>query len=164
VVVTQGTAANGDLHQLVQPTLDALADTDHLIVAAFGREPRPGELNVPANARVERFIPFDRLFPFTAAVITNGGYGGTQLALAHGLPVVVAGGGGGEDKPMTAARVAAFGVGLDLLTPRPTPQAISAAIDRVLGDPSYRQRATELASHYQASEPIARIQDLLNTD
>ena len=162
VVVTQGTAANDDLSQLIQPTLDALAGGDYLVIAALGREPRPGELRVPVNARVEPFIPFDELFPYATAVVSNGGYGGTQLALAHGVPVIIAG--GGEDKPMTAARVAAFGVGMDLLTPRPAPQLIASAVDAVLRDPSYRQCAQRLAAHYEASEPIAGIERLLSAD
>jgi MGT family glycosyltransferase len=158
VVVTQGTMANLDFSQLVQPTLDALADTDLLVVAALGREPRAGELRVPPNARVAPFIPFDVLFPLADAFITNGGYGGTQLALAHGLPVVVAG--GTEDKPMTAARAAAFGVGVDLGTPRPEPTAVHDAVQRVLRDESFRERAAALAQRYRASDPIARILEL----
>ena len=36
-------------------------------------------------------------------MLTNGGYGGVQYALAHGVPLVVAG--DTEDKPEVAARV-----------------------------------------------------------
>lgn len=160
VVVTQGTLANLDFGQLVQPTLDALADTDALVVAALGREPSAGELRVPPNARVAPFIPFDVLFPLADVVVTNGGYGGTQLALAHGLPVVVAG--GSEDKPMTAARAAAFGVGVDLGTPRPEAAAVADAVQRVMRDPSFRERATTLAQQYRASDPVARILELID--
>lgn len=159
-VVTQGTMANLDLGQLVQPTLDALADTDMLVVAALGRQPRAGELRVPPNARISPFIPFEVLFPLADVVVTNGGYGGTQLALAHGLPVVVAG--GSEDKPMTAARVAAFGVGIDLGTPRPEAAAVADAVQRVLRDPSYRTRAATLARQYRACDPVARILELID--
>lgn len=160
VVVTQGTMANDDLNQLVQPTLTALAHTDHLVVAALGRRPRPGELQVPDNARIEDHVPFDRLFPFADAVVTNGGYGGTQLALAHGIPVVVAG--GSEDKPMTAARVAARGVGIDLQTATPAPDVISAALARVLHDPSYRENAARMARRYRTSDPLTAILDLID--
>ena len=37
-------------------------------------------------------------------LVTNGGYGTVQQALAHGVPIVVAG--ATEDKPETAARIA----------------------------------------------------------
>ena len=49
------------------------------------------------------------LLPKTDVFLTNGGYGGVQLALRHGLPIVVTG--GQEDKPEVAARVAWAGVG-----------------------------------------------------
>ena len=39
-------------------------------------------------------------------MVTNGGYGGVQLALAHGVPLVVAG--NTEEKGEIAARVAAY--------------------------------------------------------
>ncbi|MEU8718677.1 nucleotide disphospho-sugar-binding domain-containing protein [Streptomyces sp. NPDC048663] len=115
VALTQGTVANHDLTDLVQPTLAALADEDVLVVAGLGgRKIAPGDLHVLSNARVESFIPFDALFPLADVVATNGGYGGAQLALHHGVPLVVVG--GSEDKPAVAARVAHFGFGVELRT------------------------------------------------
>ncbi|WP_329523410.1 glycosyltransferase [Streptomyces griseoaurantiacus] len=53
VALTQGTVADHDLTDLVQPALDALADEDVLVVAGLGgRENVAGELRVPSNARV----------------------------------------------------------------------------------------------------------------
>lgn len=72
-------------------------------------------------------------------MVTNGGYGGVQLALRHGLPLVVAG--GSEDKPAVAARVADFGVGIDLRTGRPDAAAVGHAVWRVLDEPAFRRRA-----------------------
>jgi UDP:flavonoid glycosyltransferase YjiC (YdhE family) len=42
------------------------------------------------------------LLPHVDAMVTNGGYGGVQQALAHGVPLVVTG--DSEDKPEVAAR------------------------------------------------------------
>ncbi|MFI1393153.1 glycosyltransferase [Streptomyces griseoaurantiacus] len=132
--------ADHDLTDLVQPALDALADEDVLVVAGLGgREIVAGELRVPSNARVESFLPFDALFPLADVVVTNGGYGGVQLALHHGVPLVVAG--GSEDKPAVAARVADFGVGVDLRTGRPGTAAVGQAVRRVLDEPAFRRRA-----------------------
>ncbi|WP_406255474.1 glycosyltransferase [Streptomyces griseoaurantiacus] len=94
---------------------------------------------MPSNARVESFFPFDALFPLADVVVTNGGYGGVQLALHHGVPLVVAG--GSEDKPAVAARVAGFGVGVDLRTGRPGTAAVGQAVRRVLDEPAFRRRA-----------------------
>ena len=63
---------------------------------------------------------------------------------------------------MTAARAAAFGVGVDLMTPQPEPAAVATAVARILHDPSYRARATRLAEQYRASDPIGRILELID--
>jgi UDP:flavonoid glycosyltransferase YjiC (YdhE family) len=62
VLVTQGTLANTDLTELIEPTLAALADEDVLVIAATGN-PDATISAIPRNARVATFIPFDRLFP-----------------------------------------------------------------------------------------------------
>ncbi|MFJ8150291.1 nucleotide disphospho-sugar-binding domain-containing protein [Streptomyces sp. NPDC096048] len=161
VALTQGTVANHDLTDLVQPTLDALADEDVLVVAGLGgREIVPGELRVPSNAHVESFIPFDALFPLADVVVTNSGYGGVQLALQHGVPLVVAG--GSEDKPAVAARVADLGVGVDLRTDRPETAAVAQAVRRVLDEPEFRRRARDLSAEYRAADPVRAILDIVD--
>jgi UDP:flavonoid glycosyltransferase YjiC (YdhE family) len=60
-------------------------------------------------------------------------------ALAAGVPLVVAG--GTLDKPEIARRVAWSGVGVDLRTGSPSPGRVRAAVQRVLDDPSYADRA-----------------------
>jgi UDP:flavonoid glycosyltransferase YjiC (YdhE family) len=104
----------------------------------------PNEL--PANARVAPFIPFGALLPHADVMITNGGYGGVQLALAHGVPLIVAG--ATEDKPEIAARVAWNGAGINLRTKAPTPEQVRAAVQDVLANPRYRQNAQRIQADY----------------
>ena len=87
---------------MIQPTISALADQDLLIVVATGGRP-VGELRMalPDNVRVAEMLPYSELLPKTAVMVTNGGYGGVQKALANGVPLVVAG--AREDKPEVAA-------------------------------------------------------------
>jgi UDP:flavonoid glycosyltransferase YjiC (YdhE family) len=40
---------------------------------------------------IEDFIDFDFIMPRIDIYVTNGGYGGTLLAIEHALPMVVAG-------------------------------------------------------------------------
>lgn len=141
VVLNQGTVAT-DPTELLRPGLAALADEDVLVVAVTGGRD-PDELGpLPANARVERFIPFDRLLPRTSVLVTNAGFGAVQLALAAGVPIVAAG--KSEDKVEVAARVGWSGVGIDLRTQRPRPESLAAAVREVLRDERYRRRAREL--------------------
>ena len=158
VAVTQGTLANSDLSQLVEPTLAALADSDVIVVAALGRD--PGALNgpVPANARVAEYIPFDELLPKASVYITNGGIGGLQEALAAGVPAIVAG--ETEDKPANAARVEYHGLGINLQTAAPSPKAIRDATDLLLKDEQVRENVRRLATVYAAHDAVTDIERL----
>ncbi len=101
---------------------------------------------LPANARVEQFIPFGALMPHVEVMITNGGYGGVQFALAHGVPLVVAG--TTEEKPEIAARVAWSGAGINLKTKTPSPKQVRAAVRDVLANDRYRQNARHIQADY----------------
>ena len=144
VHVSQGTIFNRDFDQLVRPTLDALADRDVLVVVATGGRPLADLGPLPANARAAEFLPYGRLFPKTHVFVTNAGFGGVQFALSHGVPIVAAG--EGADKPDVAMRVLGSGVGVNLRTGAPTPDAIGAAVHRVLDEPGFRMRAGEIAA------------------
>jgi MGT family glycosyltransferase len=166
VHVTQGTIDNTDPSRLIGPTLLALADEDVLVVATTGGTPIDavraacgGEL--PGNVRVSEFVPYSALLPRTDLVVTNGGFGGVQLALAAGIPLVVAG--STEDKPEVAARVSWAGVGVDLRTGTPAPEAVRRAVRAVLSGPQ-RTAARELASRMaQLSEPLDEIARLIES-
>ena len=166
VLVTQGTLAT-DPRELLAPAARALADEPVLVIATTGRA-GDGTLGLPAapaNLRTARFVPYGALLPHVAAIVTNGGYGGVQMALRHGVPLVVAG--GSEEKPEIAARVAWAGVGLDLHTGRPRPPVIRRAVRRVLDEPAFRARAADLAAamaaHDAPAEAAALIEALVRT-
>ena len=158
VHVTQGTA-NVDPRDLILPALEALADQEVLVVVGTGHRtpPLPGPL--PANARVASMVPYPALLPRTAAMITNGGYGGVLQALRHDVPLVVAG--GDLDKPEIAARVAWHGAGVDLRTGTPRPAAVAAACRRVLADPGFRAAAARLGADLRSRGGTRAAADLL---
>lgn len=158
VHVTQGTA-NVAPRDLILPTLEALADRDVLVVVGLGHRtaPLPGPL--PDNARVAAMVPYPHLLPRTAVVVTNGGYGGVLQALRHDIPLVVAG--GDLDKPEIAARIGWHGAGVNLRTGTPRPAVVRAAVDRVLGDPAYRQTAARLGAELRSLGGTRAAADLL---
>ena len=143
VHVTQGTIANKDFSQLVGPALEGLAGEDVLVVVSTGDRPLESLPTLPANARVARYLSYADLLPKTDAFVTNGGYGGVQLALRHGVPIVVTG--GQEDKPEVGARVAWTGVGIRFKDVSPSPQALRTAVRKVLTDGSYRRAARQMS-------------------
>ena len=162
VLVTQGTVATKS-EDLIAPTLRGLADADVLVIAAGADREKLGD--VPANARVESFVPFAALMPHVDVYVTNGGYGGVSTALSHGVPVVS--GGATEDKPEVGNRIAFAGVGINLRTATPAPGAVRSAVDTVLADTRYRERAQalakECAKHDGPGLSADRIEQLART-
>ncbi|MDX8036413.1 hypothetical protein SK803_39990 [Lentzea sp. BCCO 10_0856] len=154
VHVTQGTVADMDLGHLVLPAIRALAAENVTVVASVGAHD-VGPL--PANAFAAPFLPYDQLLPKVSAMVTNGGFGGVQLALAQGVPLVVAG--ATEDKPEVAARVERSGAGLNLRTSTPSEKAIKAAVGQVLRGDSFREQAQVLAAEYRRHDAGALSAD-----
>jgi MGT family glycosyltransferase len=161
VLVTQGTVANHDFGLLIAPTLAALADEhDLLVVATAGGRPIdavPGP--IPANARLASYLPFEWVLPKADAFVTNGGYGSVNQAMSFGIPLVTAG--LTEDKADVNARVAWSGVGIDLATNEPTPQALRGAIRTVLDEPNHRSRASLMAKEFAALDTRSEVLRIL---
>ena len=160
VHVTQGTVANRDHRQIIAPALEALAEDDVLVVVSTGGRPLDELPPLPANARAATYLPYDELLPKVDAYVTNGGYGGVQYALRHGVPIVTSG--GKEDKPEVGARVAWSGVGRRLRTETPSPKAVRSAVHAVLGDPAYRARAQAIAASMARSGGIGRLTEIID--
>jgi len=156
VLVNQGTLAK-NLDDLIIPTLKGLKNERMLVVAVPVREGQLQEL--APNVRAELFIPFDHLLPHVDMMVTNGGYGGTQLALAHGIPLVVAG--GTEDKMEVAARVEWAGAGMNLRKQRPSPVQVRDAVKEVLANPVYRENARRVQADFAKYDAPARAAELL---
>lgn len=145
VHVTQGTIANSDFGQLVVPTIAALAASDVLVVVSTGGrsvDALAGKL--PDNVRVAEYLPYDRLLPLVDVLVTNGGYGGVQQGLAHGIPLVVAG--QTEDKVEVCARVGWSGAGVNLRTSTATSAQVARAVHLVRSDPSFRANAQRIGA------------------
>ena len=163
--VTQGTVAT-EADDLIVPTLQALADEDVLVVAATGGKPIES-LKIalmPANARIEPFIPYYHLLPHVDVMVTNGGYNGVQAALAFGVPLVATG--QTEEKPEICARIEWAGVGINLKTKKPTPKQIRNAVKKILESPQYRQKAKLFQAdiaHYDAPTLSAKLLEQLAT-
>ncbi len=160
ILLTQGTS---DLEHadLLQPALLGLADLDVDVLATSGQRGRT-QVGVapPANARVVDLVDFATILPKTAVMVTNGGWGGVLASLAAGVPLVVAPG-GAADKPEIAARVAQFGVGVNLRKRRVKAEAVAHAVSEVLGESEYRERAREIAEELGRLGGVNAAADLL---
>jgi UDP:flavonoid glycosyltransferase YjiC (YdhE family) len=157
VLVMQGTVANHDFGLLIAPTLAALAnEPDLLVVVTAGGRPIdaiPGP--IPSNVRLASYLPFEWVLPKVDVFVTNGGYGSVNQAMSFGIPLVTAG--LTEDKADVNARVGWSGVGIDLATNEPTPQALREAIRTVLDKPNYRARASLMADEFDGIDTRSEI-------
>lgn len=155
--VTQGTVTTNP-DNLIVPTLRALEHEPVLVVATTAGKPLALD-PIPTNARIAPFIPHSDLMPLVDILITNGGYNGVQMALAHGVPLVVSG--QTEDKPEVAARVEWAGVGINLRTKTPTPKQIREAVKTLLTEHRYKTKAKQFQTEIDRYDAPALASTLL---
>jgi MGT family glycosyltransferase len=133
VLVTCSTAFQNDV-RLAEAACAAF-DGQPFDVVLTTAEVDVSRLRVPANVRVERFVPHAPVLDQAVCTVCHAGMGITQKSLAHGVPVVAVP--FGRDQPEVARRVEVAGAGVRLparrLTPERLRQAVHAAIDRRAG-------------------------------
>jgi len=146
VHVTEGTMHAGP-PLVLRAAAQGLAHMPLRVVMTSGRERDPASLElgpIAANVRVEPWVPHSDLLPRTDVMVTTGGGSTVVAGLQAGVPMVVVP--TQWDKPENAQRVVEAGVGLRLEPQRCTPQRLRTAVERVLGDPSFRQNARRLSA------------------
>jgi MGT family glycosyltransferase len=121
----------------------------------------PESVDAPANVQVVRSAPHSEVLKYAAAVVTHAGHGTTIKTLAAGVPQVCLP--LGRDQLDNAARVAWHGAGLRL-KPKAKPDAIAAAVKRVIEDPSFaagaRRLADAIADDLREDRAVAELEEL----
>jgi MGT family glycosyltransferase len=141
VVVSLSTTYQGQ-EGLIRNTIEAVGGLPVRALVTTGPVDVAAD-EVPPNVHVTQFIPHAHVLPDAAAVITHGGHGTVMAALRHGLPLVCLP--MGRDQGDVAARVVSSGAGVRL-SARSRANKIAAAIEQVLGDPSFTGAARRLAA------------------
>jgi MGT family glycosyltransferase len=103
----------------------------------------------PPHVRVAPRVPQLTLLARADAVICHGGHNTVCEALWHGVPLVIAP--IRDDQPIIAAQVVDAGAGLRLRFNRADADAIGAAVDAVLSQPSYRDGARRVRDSFRAA-------------
>jgi MGT family glycosyltransferase len=156
VLVTTSSEFQDDA-SLVQAALAGLADEPVEVIATM-----PAGLNgftVPANGRVEEFIPHTPVLARTEVAVTHGGMGATQKALANGVPVVVVP--FGRDQHEVGRRAEHAGVGVYLPRRRLGPIALRDAVRQARElRPAVQQFANRLTSEGGAQLAADRLEQL----
>ena len=159
VYLTFGTVAYGAIAAL-RTALDALSRLDVETVVTVGPDGDLSALNpLPANTRVERFLPQSQVLARVDAVVHHGGAGTLLGAAAYALPQVVLP--QGADQHVNGAALARSGAGVTLPSELATTEAIAAAVSRVLADGPERAAARLLFEQIAAMpEPDLTIAQL----
>jgi UDP:flavonoid glycosyltransferase YjiC (YdhE family) len=165
VYVTLGTMMGNmdESKSLFNVVLDGVRGLPIRVLLTIGKDlPTDALGDVPANVRVERFVPQDDVIPHAAAVVCHGGSGTMLGTAAAGVPMVVVP--MFADQPQNAERVAALGAGLALPKGRATPESIREALSRLLAESSFRDVArnvaTEMAALPLIDEVVAELEKL----
>ena len=152
------TATLGFYPGLYRAVIDALADLPVRLVVTVGDIADPAELGpLPANVRVERWLPQAEILAQASVMVGHGGFGTTLGALLAGVPQVVVP--IFADQPANARRIAEIGAGLE--ADHEHPETIRAALEQVLGDSRYRVAAAAVAREAFALPPIEAAESAL---
>ncbi|KAK7911689.1 hypothetical protein PG985_014170 [Apiospora marii] len=144
IPVAQGTVAVG-YGELIMPTIRAFAGRDDVIVIAVlgvRGASLPADFEIPSSARVVDYLPYDVALEHADLFVSNGGYGSMCHGVINAVPMVVAG--ITEDKVEVTARAEYAGIAVNLKTQTPSSEQIAAAVDRVLANPNYKEKAVRL--------------------
>jgi MGT family glycosyltransferase len=156
VLVTTSTEYQEDT-RLVRTALEALADEPVHVVATLPSDD-PASVDVPANAHVEAFVPHRLVLERAVCAITHGGMGGTQKALARGVPVVAVP--FGRDQAEVARRVDVAGAGVRLPARRLRPDRLRDAVRQAR---SRTAGAERVAAGFRRAGGAAAAADALET-
>jgi MGT family glycosyltransferase len=166
VLVTLSSEPQPEEMTLARTTLRTLAACPvRVVLTLSARHPRDELGPVPANARLEQFVPHSAVLKRSGLLVSNAGHGVVAKALYYGVPMVLVP--WDRDQPGVAARAAALGVAEVITRHDLTEDRLAAAIQRVLGTSRYQDNAARVASHVQARDAVAlaraRIEELLET-
>ena len=156
VLVTTSSEFQDD-GRLVKAALEGLADEPVFVIATLPAGD-PGTFSVPANARVERFVPHGPILDRAVVAVTHGGMGATQKALARGVPVCAVP--FGRDQPEVARRVEVAGAGTRLPAGRLTPDRLRDAVKAAMG---CGDGARRIAAAYRAAGGAVAAADAVET-
>jgi MGT family glycosyltransferase len=156
VYFSLGSLGSADV-SLMRRMIGILAETPHRYVVSKG--PQAELIELADNMWGEEFVPQPAILPHVDLVITHGGNNTMTEALHHGTPMVVL--------PLfwdqydNAQRIHELGFGIRLAPYECSAEELTAAIDKLLADPTLRERMRANAAAIQARDGRLRAADLI---
>ena len=130
---------------VLEAIIEGIADLPVTLIVAIGPNEDASRFgSVPANVRLEPYVPQPELLRRCDLFITHGGFNSVKESLIAGVPMVVIP--ITADQPYCAQRCAALGVGRVVAPDQRNAEAVRAAAQAVLGNASFRTRAEAFAA------------------
>lgn len=126
-------------------TMHAIAHTKHRVAVTVGMGHTPDELApIPANARVEQYIPHSKVLENAPLFVSHAGHGSVMKSLWYGVPMVLVP--WSRDQFGVSARAGTMQAAIVIPKESLTTHVMAEAIGEVMHDPKYRW-AAQSASH-----------------
>lgn len=160
IVFTLGSAAIGAAGDFFQQSVEAARRVGRRAVLLVGKDPEnqpAGEL--PPGMIAVPYAPHATVFPRACVNVHQGGIGTTGEAMRAGRPMLVVP--YSHDQPDHAYRLKKLGVARSIPREKYTAETAAREIAELLRNPSYAQRAAEIATGVRAEDGVRTACDLL---
>ena len=139
--------------------MHALAHTKRRLAVTIGMGHTPDEVApVPANARVEQYIPHSAVLEGAPLFVSHAGHGSVMKSLWYGVPMVLVP--WSRDQFGVAARAGTMQAAIVIPKETLTVHVMAEAIDAVLHEPKYRwaaQAASARLQHERSAEVAVQL-------
>lgn len=165
VYLTFGTVAR--VGPAIGIALEAIVARDVRVLVTVGPGGDPADLGPqPSHVRVERYVPQADVLRHCTVVVSHAGSGTFLAAVANGIPQLCLP--QAADQFLNADACRHAGVGLALTPNEATVESIGGALDRLLAEASFRDRARSVAREIAAmpgpGEVAALVEALAASD
>jgi UDP:flavonoid glycosyltransferase YjiC (YdhE family) len=157
VVFTLGSSAVGAAGGFYRESLAAVGSRRAVLLTGAHPQGLPSPL--PSNVIAVENAPHAAIFPRAAAIVHQGGIGTTAQAMASGRPMLVVP--FAHDQFDNGVRVRRLGAAEVLYRSRYNARRAAAALERLLGEPSYELAAAKIAAQVNAENGAVTAADAI---
>ena len=108
--------------------------------------------SLPDSIYVTDYVPYSEVMPRVAATVHQGGIGTVAQALSSGRPMIIVP--WSHDQPDNAERCLKLGVSRTIDRSGYSAAAVAKELDRLLKEPSYAAKATEIAEKLNGEDGL----------
>lgn len=161
IVFTLGTSAVWVARDFYEESIRAAKRLGRRALLLIGDE-RNLPRSLPEGVMALDYVPYQFLFPRACVVVHHGGVGTTSQALLAGTPTLIVP--FAFDQSDNAEHARKLGTSLTLYRNHYSAPRVANEIDRLLRQPSYGRRATEVSRQLQLENGPTRAADLIERE